>query len=130
MTTPAIETDTGLSVVDEEALLLAVETMRALGRLQAAQIDRKLVSESWFEAALFASYYCQTDALSLMPWEWPPLWIDDIDEALRSRSHAKKKIREAARLLQQMLRLGISKYHPNPLAAIAEAEVNAVAAQR
>ncbi len=118
-----------LPLIDEHALLMAVETMRGLGGLQRGQIDRKLVCEPFFEAARFAAYYCQGDSLNLMPWEAVPSQIDDIEAALRSRDDEGKKIREAAMLLKQMLALGVSRYHPNPLHAITEAESKLTASE-
>ena len=121
-----------LSLIDEAALLLAVESMRGMGRLQRAQIDGMLARQPFFASARFASYYMQTENLSLMPWETPPVWIDDIEAALAADDEDAdtKKIREAALLLQRMLALGISRYHPDPLHAIAEAEARQPAEAR
>jgi hypothetical protein len=59
----------------------------------------------------------------LKPWEYPPCWIcvDEIDELLGTPGTERDKIsgkRTAAALLRKMLSLGISQYHPDPIAAI------------
>jgi hypothetical protein len=45
----------------------------------------------------------------------PPCHVNDPDNPVREE-------RKAARLQQRMLRAGVSKWHPDPLAAIAEAK--------
>jgi hypothetical protein len=57
----------------------------------------------------------QCRALNLKPWETPPCHVNDPDNPVREE-------RKAARLQQRMLRAGVSKWHPDPLAAIAEAK--------
>ena len=71
------------------------------------------------EAARFASYHCQTRSLRLRPWKSPPVWIRDIAVELESTIPSRAR---AAELLQRMGALGISKYHPSPIEAIAAAE--------
>jgi hypothetical protein len=94
---------------DRDALALAVSRQRARkGRVE--QIENLLVEDPE-HAATFAAYSCQCAALDLKPWERPPCHADERDSD------------EAARLLRQMLALGISRYHPDPLAAIAAVKV-------
>ncbi|MBB6407653.1 hypothetical protein [Mesorhizobium sangaii] len=59
----------------------------------------------WFEAAIFASYCCQIKALRLKPWESPPV-------------HGRKEDPQSWRLLQRMLKAGISQFEPDPPAAL------------
>jgi hypothetical protein len=59
--------------------------------------------------------------IALQPWETPPIRIRDIEAALHAADDARR-VRDAARLLQRMQALNISRYEPNPLRAIAEAE--------
>ena len=104
--------------IDVAALKLAMKLARGQpGR--AGQLDRKLEDEDWFEVAMFAAYCCQCRALQLKPWQPAPM-------------HSRKSYleepfgdvfgcREAAELLQRMLALGISRYHPDPLKAIEDA---------
>ena len=52
----------------------------------------------------------------------PPIWIDDIEAALREPRDDQRGNYGAARLLLRMQALGISKYHPTPVEAIERAE--------
>jgi hypothetical protein len=69
---------------------------------------------------MFASFCAQGRALRVQPWQTLPqnASLDSLREPF-GEAHGW---REAAELLKKMLALGISKYEPNPLAAIAEAE--------
>jgi hypothetical protein len=49
------------------------------------------------------------------------MWIRDLDAALREPFGGKRGDREAAELLQRMLDAGLSKYEPDPLAALDQA---------
>jgi hypothetical protein len=64
----------------------------------------------------FAAYSQQWQSLNLLPWQAPPAHTEigrDVDEY-------GGRLPEVT-LLQKMLMLGISRYHPDPVAAIAEA---------
>jgi hypothetical protein len=50
----------------------------------------------------------------------PPCWVDNVDIPIEGNDYNNH--RAAQQLLRQMLELGISRWHPDPLAAIAEAE--------
>ena len=63
----------------------------------------------WAEASMIASYDAQMRAIRLPPWERPPCVA------------SPRGKHRAARLLRRMARRGISRWHPNPLAALAEA---------
>ena len=106
---------------DLAALSLAIETQRKRGPAHRTQIDNMLRSEPWESVGRFAAYSCQCNSLDLAPWETPPIWIDDIGAALTAPEDGKR-IRSAAKLLRRMQALGISRYHPNPVQAITEAE--------
>ena len=115
---------TRLNRVDREALALAIKLMHGESRACAEQLDAKLEREPWDEVGAFASYHCQMRSLGLRPWQSPPCWIDsdDIRSALREPRDDQRGVRAAAELLQRMRSLGISKYHPTPVEAVAEAE--------
>ena len=72
-----------------------------------------LTHDPWEKVAKFAAYCVQGDSLNLLPWEDPPCLGDmppaDCDP-------------KAKKLLQKMRAHGVSKYHPDPMAAIAEAK--------
>jgi hypothetical protein len=72
---------------------------------RAEQLNSMLKERPWIEVASFASYCVQGDVLRLKPWESPPCCSSG-DEA-------------AQKLLQKMLKAGVSEFGPNPLAALA-----------
>jgi hypothetical protein len=99
-------------MTDQEALQLAIEQCRKQDSSRNAQITTMLSERPWQEVAEFAVYSCQMINLKLKPWEFPPCWVEPAD-----REH-----RQAAKLLREMLALGISRFHPDPLTAITEAK--------
>jgi hypothetical protein len=114
-----------LTPTDKAALELAIDLARKGDRTSQQQIDAMLKERPWQDVAEFAAYGCQCDALRLKPWQPPPCWaeVDDQDnEAGPISGH-----RAAAELLRRMLALGISRWHPDPLAAIETAEAGRAA---
>ena len=95
-------------LTDRAALELAIEQCRAQSGDLDTQIAAMLIDRPWLECATFAAYSCQMDSLKLKPWEFPPCWVEPGD-----REH-----RQAAKLLRKMLAAGVSRFHPDPLAAI------------
>ena len=77
-----------------------------------------------------AAYLQQRAALNLKPWEWTPCMIEpaNIAAELDAPTDDIHGRRTAARILQRMLSLGISRWHADPMAAIAEAERKRTAA--
>ena len=102
-----------LDAVDREALERAMQIAQR-DPLRSEQLQKKLEDDEWREVAEFASYHCQIHALNLKPWEDPPCTEDEDDPTPRDRS--------AQALLRRMLRGGVSRYEPDPLAALAEAK--------
>jgi hypothetical protein len=74
-------------------------------RKLARQLDEQLKDRPWLEVAEFASYCLQCDNLKLLPHQSPPCGFigNDLD---------------AADLLRRMLAAGLSRYEPDPLAAL------------
>jgi len=102
---------------------LAIERARAQDSSPAQQIDRMLADTDRTEVGMFAAACCQRRALRLKPWQIPPCRIRDPDHPDRSRDWRYREIDgryDAGRLLRQMYDLGISRWHPDPLAAIEE----------
>ena len=97
---------------DQEALQLAIAQCRAEDADRDAQITAMLAERPWQRVAEFASHCCQSRALKLKPWQLSPCQID-VDD----REH-----KQAAKLPREMLALYVSCFHPDPLAAIAEAK--------
>ena len=100
-----------MTKTDRAALKLAIKQCRAESPERAAQIDAKLADEPWEDVAEFAAYCCQISNLRLKPWQTPPCHVGGDDNQP-----------EAVRLLAQLRELGISRWHPDPIAAIAAAE--------
>lgn len=81
--------------------------------LRAEQLNSKLDDgEHWFDVADFACYCVQGDALQLDPWQEPPSVEDETDP--------NPDDKDAQALLKQMLAAGLSRYEPDPLAALAK----------
>ena len=95
--------------LDQDALQRCMEIAMRNGRKQ--QIESKLQDESWHDVALFACDCAQNQSLALKPWQESPCWADESDP------HPKDKA--AQHLLRQMLRAGVSRYEPDPMAALA-----------
>jgi hypothetical protein len=106
--------------IDLNALERALVACRAEGAARAKQLDSKLRDEPWEEVAQFASYCAQGRALDLMPWQSPPCHANL--RALSEPFGDPRAARESAELLKKMRALGLSRFEPDPLAAIAEAE--------
>src|SRR5262245_17713771 len=93
-----------ISPVDRAAL------QACLSILEADAHGRNLTAgRSWHEAARFAAHVVQRRALHLKPWQSTPSQVD-IDDPDDDQA--------AALLLQRMLAGGISKFDPDPLAAL------------
>ncbi|MCK1414833.1 hypothetical protein IVB55_18005 [Bradyrhizobium sp. CW4] len=76
-------------------------------RTRAKQIDAKLRKEPWEAVGCYAAFCAQIASLGLQPWESTLVYADSPE------SHA---------LLRGMKAAGLSKYEPDPLAALAEFE--------
>ena len=93
--------------VDREALTRSLQMiLEGHDRGRAEQVQDFLDDKEhcgWWYAAHFCASICQSQALGLTPWQSPPCDAEGED---------------AARLLKRMLNYGISKYEPDPIAAI------------
>lgn len=106
---------------DRDALTRALALAHTESRARSHQLDAMLAEgRPWEKVAGFAAYSQQVARLKLQPWEFPPVWITDIDAALNVRDDARH-IPGSARLLQKMLAHGISRFEPDPLAALERA---------
>jgi hypothetical protein len=107
---------------DFAALQLAIAHA---GRSDRAKRNPKLhwlEDYEWIEAGLSAAYSCQWDALQLKIDEITPCFILDPDEVLAiPQTRHNHGEHQAAQLLKQMLACSVSRYHPDPVAAIADA---------
>ena len=113
---------------DEAAQQLAIDTLIAKGGERRRQIEEMLKDDQpVLTVGKFASYWCQIETLRLEPWELAPVEVDaDNPDAGRPDVQRSTDGRyEAAALLREMFSLGISRWHPDPKAAIAEAKAQA-----
>jgi hypothetical protein len=108
------------NAADRDALKLAIAQSRAEDEGRRWQIDAKLKDEPWEDVATFAAYSRQCHTLHLKPWQVPPCWVEVDDPPPQGTDYGGH--REAQRLLREMLDLGISQWHPDPLAAIEAAK--------
>jgi hypothetical protein len=106
---------------DRDALQLAIKHCRAHDKASRAQINDMLKDRPWIEVAEFASFSAQTDSLDAAPFEHLPCDLPDDYDPITDPEPIKG-CREAYRLREQMADLGISRWHPDPVAAITVAK--------
>lgn len=97
---------------DRDAMTRAIAAARRESATRRKQIDAKLRKEPWEVVGRFAAFSAQIESLHLQPWESTLVYADTP---------------EAHALLRRLKAAGLSKYEPDPLAAIAEAERRATA---
>lgn len=110
-----------MTKTDRAALELAMEQARK-DPIRARQIDNMLGDgeHTWVEVAKLQAFGSQLENLHLQPWEDPPCHADDFGADPEGDDVGRE--REARHLLRQMLALNISRWHPDPLNAIAAAK--------
>ena len=102
----------------------ALKTLLAGEPLRAEQIRLMLRDEDREAVGEFAVYVLQTDALALRPWVSPPMyWTEDAE---RGDAPGDAEMRA---LVAKMRTLKVSVCHPDPLAAVRQAEVALAANQ-
>jgi hypothetical protein len=112
-----------LSRRDKAAMKLAIERARARDEGRAQQIDAKLKAEPFEKVGRFAAYSCQYDTLGLKPWQSSPSMIEPTQiAAIVAAPDDGSGKRDAALLLQRMLKARISRWHPDPMTALAAVE--------
>ena len=102
-----------MNEIDRDALERALVACRDESDARAKQLDSKLHDEPWEEVAQFASYCTQGRALDLMHANF---------RALSEPFGDPRAARESAELLRRLLNAGLSRFEPDPLGAIEEAE--------
>ena len=106
--------DDRLTDADEAAIALAIEMERAVNPKEIASM---LCDRTWKEVGTFAVGRCQDRNLNLKSWECPPYQTRLVDPS----DDWGYRPGEVA-LLKRMLRAGVSRFHPDPMAAIEAAE--------
>ncbi|HVI68043.1 MAG TPA: hypothetical protein VM910_36500 [Bradyrhizobium sp.] len=107
--------------IDRDALERCIATMRnSKEPSDRMQIERALAEDGWQEAADSAAYHCQMNALRLRPWQSPPCWINtrDITSIIARGDDSIAGDYAAAKLLQKMLQASLSRFEPDPVAAL------------
>jgi hypothetical protein len=94
-----------LDDIDRDALERCVE----IAKRDPIMLERIEAADDWIEGAKAAAYSCQCDSLRLRPWQEPPV--------VASESGIDRDPNAQA-LLRRMLAAGLSRYEPDPLAAL------------
>src|SRR5882757_2168783 len=101
---------------DRDAMQLAIDLTLAESDENREHINRKLAEDPWREVGHFCSYHRQYEVLNLLPWQSPPCDVEDPDQDLETMpQHRSEGRHEAALLTKEMLSLGISRFHPDPI---------------
>ena len=119
---------------DREALERSMEIARR-DAFRAEQLDDMLAGSPngfggwwikprpWDEVARFAAMICQGEAMNLAPFEPAPTQVNDENAERKGDSVPwSRSWPRAAELVKRLKAAGISKYHPDPIRALAEAE--------
>jgi hypothetical protein len=95
-------------MTDEECLEYAIDLALKTPEDVRGRHDQihTMLAEDRDDAALFCVFHMQCDKLGLRPWELPPMDCDGTDNG------------PMGRLVRRLEKHGISKYHPDPLAAL------------
>jgi len=107
--------------IDRDALERCIEVMRNSAEpADRLQIEDMLAKDGWQKAADQAVCHCQMTSLRLRPWQQPPCWIHprDIGSIIARGDDGVIGDYGAAKLLQKMLRNGLSRFEPDPVAAL------------
>jgi hypothetical protein len=114
-----------LTAIDRDALERAIQLCRSESPRRAQQIDAQFSrGQSWAEIAKTCAFRLQLDALRCTPWQFPVCHYDadDLEWASREPHDNPSGHRAAVELLQRLLAAGLSKYEPDPIAALERAE--------
>ena len=105
---------------EKEALARAVKLYRAQSPPAPKQVDEMLRDDPWQEVAEFCAYACENRLLRLQPWRDPPC-IASLDNLTKPHGDQRGE-RESAEWLRRLLDAGLSRFEPDPLAAIERVE--------
>jgi hypothetical protein len=110
-----------ISAVDQDAFERALAIMlrhRELGRDFKRRLDERRVP--WADIARHAALSCQTQAMGLKPWQVAPceVEINQIDPP----GDEHRRTRHASLTLERLLDAKLSRWEPDPPAALARVE--------
>jgi hypothetical protein len=113
-------------VTDEQAWQLAIEMLRVLGEPIEVNAVRRMLEDDGLEAAgRYAAHAMQFRTLRSKPWLALPCDLNDaaVEQILAAGDSADGHGRYAAAVLARRLRhAGVSRWHPDPMTALREAE--------
>jgi hypothetical protein len=111
-----------LDAVDRDALTRCIAAARAIAPIYDRAIDTMLArGQSWEEVAHYACVVAQTVSCDAKPWQPVPCGVH-VASALRQPYGDPRSEREAAEIRLKLQALNLSRYEPDPMRAIAEAE--------
>src|SRR5512133_4092704 len=84
------------------------------------RIQDMVKDDGWWRAAQFCSYHQQYRALKLLPWQDTPCEFTPKDKPNPARAHAGEA--EAIALCRRLVAAGLSRWEPDPVAALAAVE--------
>jgi hypothetical protein len=117
-----------IAAVDREALARALKLAQAESEQEREHFDCMLIEKGWRWAAETAAYVRQSAALKLRPWQPPPCWIRDLEGDLAAGDDGISGRYAAAKLTRRLLAAGLSRFEPDPIAALEAAEAQRAAA--
>jgi hypothetical protein len=107
---------------DRDALERCILAARAVAPIYDRAINTMLArGEPWDGVAGYACHVAQSASLDVMPWQQVPAFVHS-ESALRQPFGLAKAERESAEIKLKLKALGLSRFEPSPLAAIAEVE--------
>ena len=120
---PIPPTRDGFDEADRDALDQCIRLVLDEGPDESHVVREYLKENDWWGAASQACYHRQIDHLQLDA-ESPPCWIDEneIDQIIARGPGNHNNDYSGALLLQKMLALGVSKWQPQPIDAVAAAQ--------
>jgi hypothetical protein len=91
---------------------------------RAKQLTSMMTDRPWEEVAKFAAHCCQGKSLGLKPWQVPPCSLTDAEvwADLDSSAPEHRGYLEAQDLVRRLLRVGLSRWEPDPVAALRRAK--------
>ena len=109
---------TKISQLDQDAMERAWPRLKTLNRDRYTQLKAELdAGDDWERVSAWAAASVQYKLLGLQPWQRSPSEL-----RLDGTQHQSPSDDGGRLLLKRMLDAGLSRYEPDPLRALAEAE--------
>ena len=108
---------------DRKVMRLAIEQLLPMEPDWRDQIASMLQTQPWEQVGAFTAGVCQVRSLQLKPWECPPCDTANVKEPFDVYGSRASEVE----LLRRMLAAGVSRFDPDPIAALAAAEAQPAA---